>query len=76
MKTFRYFLTIISLFFITTAGSAANGIPTEVSTALKSGNSKELAKYFNTNIELAILEKEDVYSKTQAELIVNDFFHL
>jgi len=42
--------------------------------AIKAGNSKELAKYFNSNIELIILDKEGVYSKPQAELILKDFF--
>jgi hypothetical protein len=45
--------------------------------ALKSGNSKELAKYFNKNIEL-IIESENVefdkVSNTQAELILKTFF--
>ncbi len=46
-------------------------------TALKSGNSKELARYFNNNIEL-IIESENVefdkVSSTQAELVLKNFF--
>lgn len=49
-------------------------IPDGIYSALKVGNSKELAKYFNGNIELVILDKEGVYSKSQAELILKDFF--
>ena len=49
-------------------------IPEGITAAIKSGNSRELAKYFDTNIELVILDKEDVYSRTQAELILKDFF--
>lgn len=49
-------------------------IPEGIYSALKVGNSKELAKYFNGNIELVILDKEGVYSKPQAELILKDFF--
>jgi hypothetical protein len=49
-------------------------IPNEIYSAIKTGNSKELAKYFNNNIDLVILEKEGVYSKPQAELILKDFF--
>ncbi|MDJ1469994.1 DUF4783 domain-containing protein [Cytophagaceae bacterium DM2B3-1] len=45
--------------------------------ALKSGNARELAKYFNSNIEL-IIESEhvemDKVSQTQAELILRTFF--
>jgi hypothetical protein len=45
--------------------------------ALKAGNSRELSKYFNSNIEL-IIEAENVdydkVSNTQAELILKSFF--
>jgi hypothetical protein len=49
-------------------------IPDEIYSAIKAGNSKELAKFFNNNIDLVILDKEGVYSKPQAELILKDFF--
>lgn len=42
--------------------------------ALKSGNAKEIAKYFGTNVNLKILNQEDIYSKNQAEMIIKDFF--
>ncbi|MEQ1676702.1 MAG: DUF4783 domain-containing protein [Chitinophagaceae bacterium] len=42
--------------------------------ALRSGNSSELAKYFDDNIELTLPDKSDSYSKAQAQLIVKDFF--
>lgn len=45
-----------------------------ITTALKSGNAKEISKYFNSTINLKILTKEDVYSKAQAEIILKDFF--
>jgi hypothetical protein len=45
-----------------------------ISQALRTGNAKELARFFSPNVELKILSKEDVYSKTQAEIIVRDFF--
>lgn len=49
-------------------------IPDGICNSINTGNSKELAKYFNTNIDLVILDKEGVYSKPQAELILKDFF--
>lgn len=55
--------------------SGPQGIPEEISLAFKAGNSKELAKYFNTNIELVVLNHEDLYSKSQAERIIKDFFN-
>lgn len=40
----------------------------------KEANSKEIAGYFASVIELNILSEEGEYSKAQAELIVRDFF--
>ncbi len=49
-------------------------IPKDISIAFKVGNAKELAHFFNSTIELVILDKEDVYSKIQAEQILDNFF--
>jgi len=49
-------------------------IPDGIVLAFQAGNASELAKHFNTSIELVILEEEDVYSKTQAEQIIRKFF--
>ena len=46
----------------------------DIAIAIRSGNAKELSKYFNTNIDLNIPGNEGVYSKAQAELILKDFF--
>ncbi len=46
----------------------------DVAAAFKTGNSKELAQYFSSTVELSLLNKEDIYSGTQAELILKDFF--
>lgn len=46
----------------------------EVIGALRSGNSAELSKYFDDNVELTLPDKSDNYSKAQAQLIVKDFF--
>ena len=46
----------------------------DISNAIKSGNSKAIAAYFADNVDLKILTQEDVYSKSQAELIIKDFF--
>lgn len=46
----------------------------DIAIAIKAGNSKDISKYFSETIDLKILDKEDVYSKQQAELILKDFF--
>ena len=59
--------------FILLQLSAAADTFDEVVTAIKSANSAEVAKYFNSNVELTILTSEGVYSKQQAEIIVKNF---
>ncbi|HLO58053.1 MAG TPA: DUF4783 domain-containing protein [Bacteroidales bacterium] len=67
-------ITIFFLFAAFVAYGAPGDIPPAVLDALKTGNSVQLSKYFNTSIELAIPGKEDIYSNKQAELIIRDFF--
>jgi len=54
--------------------SLSNEIPNAIIIAIKEGNASELAKYFSNNIELALSDKDDIYSKNQAKLIIEDFF--
>jgi hypothetical protein len=49
-------------------------VPDEILQSLKSGDSKTLSEYFNQNVELVVLENDNVYSKAQAQQIVNKFF--
>ncbi len=85
MKQIKLYFTVL-LFFISSICpvytapkhlllNTFNNIPQGIASAFKTGNSKALAKFFNTNIELVILDNEDVYSKQQAELIVQSFFN-
>jgi len=47
---------------------------THISTALRSGSSKELIKYVNSNVEINLDGKISSYSKMQAEYVFKDFF--
>lgn len=49
-------------------------IPNEIILSLKNGNSKVLSGYFNQNVELVVPGSDNVYSKAQAQQIVNNFF--
>ncbi|MBD3636680.1 MAG: DUF4783 domain-containing protein [Crocinitomicaceae bacterium] len=42
--------------------------------AFKTGNAEKIARYFSDNVDLSIDEKEDLYSKSQAEQILKNFF--
>lgn len=50
------------------------GIIENISAAIKAGNSNELAKYFSSTVEVIIPGSEGVFSKSQAEMILKDFF--
>jgi hypothetical protein len=65
-------LFLLSLMF--TGLTVEAQIPDEIISGIRSGNSTRLAKYFNQNVELAVLDNESVSSKSQAQQIVNDFF--
>ena len=64
----------VLLFFFSTSLLAGNDISDDIASAVRTGNSKELSKYFTDNIELKILDVEEIYSKAQAELIIKEFF--
>lgn len=46
----------------------------DIAAAIRSGNPKNISKFFIDNIDLKVIEQEDVYSKQQAEMILKDFF--
>ncbi len=73
MKKFKYILLVTFAFFSISAISL-NAIDGNIISAIKAGNAVALSKYFNSNIELSILDNEDVYSKSQAQIILKDFF--
>ena len=49
-------------------------ISDDIAAAIRSGNAKQISGFFSDNVDLKIIDKEGVYSKSQAELIVKDFF--
>lgn len=53
---------------------AAVDIYENIANAIRSGNAEQISMYFNTNVDLTIGNKEEVYSKAQAEQILKDFF--
>ena len=72
--------TIIILIAISTTISASfifnsqNDIITDIGNAIKSGVAANVSKYFNSTLDLTTPDNEGTYSKTQAELILKDFF--
>ncbi|MEI9957181.1 MAG: DUF4783 domain-containing protein [Ferruginibacter sp.] len=46
----------------------------EVVAALKNGDSAQVARYFDNTVEITMPDKSNNYSKSQAELVLKDFF--
>lgn len=51
------------------------GILDDVIGAMKAGDSGQLARYFDTMVEITMPDKSNSYSKSQAEIIMKDFFN-
>ena len=47
----------------------------EVVSAIKNGNAAELSKFFDNTVDLTFPGKTSTYSKSQAELVIKDFFN-
>jgi hypothetical protein len=74
----QYFKRLILIFFAVISFSlevdAQNPITADVTNAIKAGNSKDLAKYFYSSVDLTVPGNDGTFSKSQAELIIKDFF--
>lgn len=71
---YKKVLFIIFCFYISGSALSQSDL-SHVSAAFIAGNSKELAMFFNENIELEIGSSNDIYSKPQAVLIIQSFFN-
>ena len=68
-----FFLSTIVLAFLMSAFKPITGLD-DVINALKGGNAQELSKYIDDNIEISLPDKSDNYSRTQAVMVLKDFF--
>lgn len=69
-----FFLVLFAITSATAFCQDADAISKNITKAIKIGNAKELALYFSQNIELTVIESDGTYSKSQAEIIIKDFF--
>jgi len=72
MKSVKFLF--ISFFLITSSVFSEKDVYEEVSNAIRSGDSRQIATFFGSTVDLTILAQENVYSKAQAELVIRDFF--
>ena len=45
-----------------------------VATAFRSGNVNQLSPYLDLRVDISLPDKSDTYSKSQAEMVIRDFF--
>jgi hypothetical protein len=64
--TYVFLLVLLSGFML----SPVN----DVVSALKAGNASQVSKYFDNTIDLTLPDRSNSYSKSQAELVLKDFF--
>src|SRR6185503_19011149 len=75
MNTKRIKKTMLMLFFLLPAMAFSHfDVLDNIAGAIRGGNSKEVAKYFDNNVEITILDRESTYSRVQAEMVLRDFF--
>lgn len=69
----KQIFTLLALGTIFTSFTLFAGID-EVINAMKTGNASEIATHFDNTVEINLPDKSNNYSKSQAELVLKDFF--
>jgi len=68
------FLSTVAIALIISAFKPIAGLD-DVINALKAGNAQELSRYIDDNVEISLPDKTDNYSRTQAIMVLRDFFN-
>jgi len=77
MKKISVIILFVAVATSISASLVFNGtidIIDEVATAIKSGDVSNVAKYFNSTLDLTVPDNEGTYSKAQAAMILKEFF--
>ena len=75
MKTIKLFLLSACFMFVVPLLQAQSvEVPVAIINALNSGDANQISNYLNSNVELFIENKNDVFSKPQATEIIAEFF--
>lgn len=69
----KRFFTILAIGTLLSSFTVFSSID-EVITAMKGGNASDVARYFDNTVEINLPGKSNGYSKSQAELVLKDFF--
>lgn len=66
----------IAFIFIGISSSVGDDLIGELSRQFRQGNAREISKYFSPTVNLSILNDNNIYSKVQAEIILESFFKM
>lgn len=69
---FKVILLFFGLFVL--VSQAFSQIPGDIVLSIQNGNDETLSTFFNENVELVVQNHDDVFSKSQAQQIVAEFF--
>jgi hypothetical protein len=69
----KNFFPIVTVTFLLSAFTLLASID-EVVSAIKSGNAAQVAHFFDNTVEISMPDKSNSFSKTQAEIVLKDFF--
>ena len=69
MKNFLLWATLLVI-----TSSFISQSSDDVVKAIKAGNASQVAKYFDNTVEITLPEKSNSYSKSQATLVLQNFF--
>jgi hypothetical protein len=69
----KRFFTLLSAVFILSSFSFFLSID-EVVGAMKNGDAAQIARHFDNTVEISMPDKSNNYSKSQAEMVLKDFF--
>ena len=67
-------LSFLMLCALPNVAAQSSEVSSEIISALDKGDAGKLSAYLNTNVELVVGNKNDVFSKQQATGIITDFF--
>ncbi len=66
--------SILIVLLLSSFSSFSQDIYEEFANAIRSSDSRQIAAFFGSTIDLTLINQEEIYSKAQAELILRDFF--
>lgn len=72
MKKLILVFSVISFLYSFTEPIAPSFNP--IAVAMSTGNADALSKFFDSDVEISIADKEEIYEKSTAKTVVSDFF--